>query len=506
MKLRFLHLFACIIVCLNCVTLVAQKDSTSIDSNRRAALDLSWVDRYDSLLLDHLKLLHSFTNDTVELNTFNYPSDSIPRPDESVVKERLSKLDEQSPFEFKYNDATAAMIRLYTYKRHRLTSRMLGLGELYFPLFEEKLIAHNMPIELKYLPIVESALKPHARSHAGAGGLWQFMPATGRSYGLDITSYVDERGDPYMATEAACKYLSKLYAIYGDWSMALAAYNCGPGNVNKAIRRSGGKTDFWGIRPFLPKETQNYVPAFIAVNYVMNYASAHNIYPKTPEFFDFEMDTVRISKRVDLGVLEYWIGGYNRRQLSYLNPIFLTEVIPATDEFFVLKMPANLIGEFLCYEDSIYKYSALEYKYWVAENKPSRVLKYHYIKSGESMSTIAKEYECSEQDILAWNTRTKIRMKSGRKLVVFEPVNSASNPKSVPASSKNSSEPKPLIANSSRDNDSGEYFYHTIQKGDTLWDISQKYSHTSLDEIKSLNSHLDFNRLKTGTKIKIEKK
>jgi len=479
------------------VFLYGQQDTTQhLDSlDIEPQVDLSFVDYYDSMLVAHFEELSSFTTDTNFLNTLNHPEGYKPAPADSVFEARLALLDEQSPFEFKYSPATLAMIKLYAYKRHRLTARMLGLGELYFPLFEEKLIAHNMPLELKYLPIVESALKPHARSHMGAGGLWQFMPATGRSYGLEITSLIDERSDPYMATEAACEYLSKMYEIYGDWSMSLAAYNCGPGNVNKAIRRSGGKTDFWGIREFLPRETRNYVPAFIAVNYIMNYASEHNIYPKVPEFLAYEMDTVHVCTRVEFGVLEEWTG-YNRAQFAYLNPMFITEVMPKSPEqFYTLKMPVKYIGKFLEFEDSIYKYSSLENKYLVAANKPARVQKYHYIQTGETLATIAKKYECTEQDIKAWNTRTKIRMKKGRKILVFEPT----------AKKVSTRQKTELIADKSSNSSNGEYFYYTIRKGDTLWDISQKYKHTNLNEIKSLNSHLNFKNLKTGTKIKIAK-
>jgi len=200
----------------------SQVDSTSGPTD---TLDLSFVDRFDSLLVDHFMDLNAFANDSTNLDEIFGSADSVPTIDKELINKRLMQLDEQSPFDIKSTPESIAMTDLYIRKRRGLTARMLSLSQLYFPLFEERLEAYNMPLELKYLPIVESALKPHARSHAGAGGLWQFMPATGRSYGLDITSYVDERSDPILATEAACKYLSKMYAIYGDWSMALAAYN-----------------------------------------------------------------------------------------------------------------------------------------------------------------------------------------------------------------------------------------------------------------------------------------
>jgi len=229
----------------------------------------------------------------------------------------------------------------------------------------------------------------------------------------------------------------------------------------------------------------------------MNFHKEHNIRPKPVEFFSLELDTVHVNQRIDMGVMAHWLNDYNRVQVAYLNPIFKTEIIPPTEEYFVLRMPVDLIGEFIQYEDSIYKYSSLEYKYWVSDQEIARTQTTHIIKSGETLNSIAKKYDCEVQDILAWNTRTKIRLKSGRKLLVFKPVKTPSE-KATPVKVDNSDSPQ--FAESS-----GTYIYHTVKKGDTLWHISQKYKHTSLEEIKALNSHLDFNKLKTGTKIKIEK-
>jgi membrane-bound lytic murein transglycosylase D len=501
---------AILIVLLTTQSIQAQHDTIK-------KLDLSFVDVYDKKILDHFKLLNQFARDTNEYYRLITHKDSIKHVDDEVIIKRVRKMDEASPFDFVANDATLAMIKLYVYKRYKLTARMLGMGEYYFPIFEEKLIAYNMPLELKYLPIVESALNPVAVSHAGAGGLWQFMPATGKSYGLDINSYVDKRNDPYLSTEAACLHLKKLYKIYGDWSMALAAYNAGAGNVNKAIRRANGKTDFWSIREFLPKETQNYVPAFIAVNYVMKYASQHNIYPIKPEFFNIDIDTVHVCHRIEFGVLEHWLE-YSRTKLRYLNPMFKTDVIPEIDSSFTLYLPVNLMGKYFQLEDSIYKYSSLDYKYWVANHQPNRIERSHTVKSGETLASIAIKYKVTEQEIRAWNTKSSDYLKVGGTLLIYEPKNGGMP--SLPAETNQSKEelattkttttvtpastpPKASVTTSTSSNT--QFTYYTVQKGDTLWSISQKYK-LSVDELIAHNKSLHAKGLHTGDKVKIPKK
>jgi len=492
MNQSFGHIFIGLLS-LVATTVIGQSDSIVADTIEVIEKpDLSFVDNYDSMLVAHYREMNQFTLDTNELNILNLPTDSFPRFSDDVFKFRIGQLDQQSPFSFVANDATIAMIKLYAYKRKRLTSRMLAYGELYFPIFEEYLIKYDMPLELKYLPIVESALNPKAKSRSGAGGLWQFMPKTAMMYDLSITSYVDKRFDPYLASDAACQYLKFLHSIYDDWSMALAAYNAGPGNVNKAIRRSGGKTTYWEIRPYLFKETQNYVPAFIAANYIMNYASEHNLYPKKPLFLGLEVDTIHICDRIEFEVLEEWLG-YEIGKLKYLNPKFISNVIPKPDSVDYIYLPNFLIGDFIMNEDSIYKYSSLENKYLVAANKPKKVLKTHYVKSGESLRTIAKKYKCTEQEIKAWNLMSSNYVKSGKKLSIYV------DGSTTHSSSSTKTEVK-------QETFSGEYIYYTIRKGDTLWDIAQKYKGVSVDDLKRHNSSLNSNNLKTGTKIKIVKK
>jgi membrane-bound lytic murein transglycosylase D len=482
------------------------------DSVRR--LDVSFVDVYDQKMIDHFRILNQFSKDTMEFYRIINQKDSIKDFDTDIITKRIRKLDENSPFDFVANDASLAMIKLYAIKRNKLTARMIGLGALYFPIFEEKLIANGMPLELKYLPIVESALNPTAVSHAGAGGLWQFMPATGKSHGLEITSLYDERYDPYLSTEAACDYLKKLYKVYGDWSLALAAYNAGSGNVNKAIRRANGKTDFWSIREFLPKETQNYVPAFIAVNYVMKYAAHHGITPVKPDYLSIEMDTLQVSNRIEFGVMEHWLD-YSRTKLRYLNPMFKTDVIPSSDSCFTLYLPVSVIGKFMNFEDSIYKYSSLDYKYWVAHNQPNRVERTHTIKAGETFASIGAKYNVTEQEIRAWNNKSSNYLKTGGTLVIFEPKSGGTTP-TFPETKEPADEPqlatktttpeKVVTPTKTTTNTTSQYEYYTVQKGDTLWSISQKYKHLSVDDLIAHNKTLHSKGLHVGDKVKIPKK
>ncbi len=459
----------------------AQKDSTALTKD--TIIDLSFVDRYDSLLVENFTELWRFRNER-ELKLANkLVVDTL---SEAIIKERIEHLNEQSPFNFQYNASTIAMVNLYANKRRRLTAKMLSYKELYFPLFEEMLIKYDLPLELKYLPIVESALNPRARSRAGAGGLWQFMPRTGQMYDLTITSYVDKRCDPYLATEAACKYLSFLHEIYEDWNIVLACYNAGLGTVNKAIRRQGGATTYWEIRHLLPKETRNYVPAFTAVNYVMKYYKDHAIEPNPIQFLDFKIDTIHVCKRIEFDVLEEWLG-YDLHKLKYLNPMFIDMVIPPTKEYYNLYLPSDLIGDFIQLEDSIYKYSSTAYKSYIAQNKLKRVQHTHIIKYGETLESIAKDYNCKPEDIKAWNNRTSNKVYKGRKLIVFKETTSIHEVQQ---------------SQSNNNLSSGSTTTYTVRRGDTLWDIAQKYRGVSVNDIKAANGNMS-SRLHSGQKIKI---
>lgn len=279
--------------------------------------------------------------------SYNFPEDSIPAYLDTTYMERIESMNIQSPFSFQYNADVRKMILFYANRRPKLISKALAAQELYFPLFEEMLDKYNLPMELKYLAIVESALNPKAKSRAGALGLWQFMPSTGRMYGLHYNSKLDDRMDIYKSTEAACQHFTDLYNIYHDWNLVLAAYNAGPGNVNKAIRRCGTSTDYWEIRNYLPRETQNYVPAFVAVNYLMNYSDAHNIQQIESKGSYFEYDTVYVSQKMTFKQIADWLE-MDKEDIAELNPQYKKHYIPVTaGRKYVLTLPKNKIGEFI---------------------------------------------------------------------------------------------------------------------------------------------------------------
>lgn len=430
---------------------------------------------------------------------YSFPHDSIPRYDDMILESRLVKLDAASPFDLQYNPVVKGYIDMYTIRRRELVSRMMALSQFYFPMFEEQLDKYNLPLELKYLAICESALNPMAKSRSGAMGLWQFMYPTGKIYGLKVSSYVDERCDPYKSTIAACEYFQYLYGLFGDWQMVLAAYNCGPGNINKAIRRSGGKTTYWEIRPYLPKETQGYVPAFIAVNYVMSYTSEHNLYSAIPKKTFLQVDTVAVKKQVSFAQLSSVLD-ITQEELQYLNPSYKKGVIPfSADEINTLALPSIKMGLFVANEDSIYN-KGLKLAYSQDVLATQETIKIHTVKSGEHMSTIAKRYGCTVADIKSWNGITSSSVKAGKKLTIYiygkKPVEKINT---NPVLENKTTNPAENNANTST---SGKFKYHTVQKGDSLYKISVKYK-TTVKELMRLNNFSAKYSLMPGKKIKV---
>lgn len=416
--------------------------------------------------------------------------DSVPEFHDSTVEARLNDLNKRTPFNAVYNSRTKAFINLYTVKRRAQVAGMLGLAEFYFPLFEEILDKHEMPLELKYLAVVESALNPRARSRAGAVGLWQFMYSTGKMYGLEQNSYMDERMDPVKSTEAACKYLKYLYGIYGKWDLALAAYNCGPGNVNKAIRRSGkGLGNYWDIYAFLPRETRGYVPAFIAAYYAFEYAQEYNIKPVKPIAFYFETDTLHLPAPVSYEELS---AHYNLSPevLAFLNPAYKRDKVPAySNKTSILRLPKIYGADYELELDSLASVTAekegKENDGNLSKFSEDRV--YYTVRSGDYLGRIAGRYGVSSRQIMAWNNMRSTRINIGQKLVIYPRGSSMSQAQQKP-SKKYSSE------------QDGDVVYYKIQSGDTLWDIA-KARGVSVNELKELNSHLNTSKLKPGTKI-----
>ena len=440
-----------------------------------------------------------------------------PAVPDSVYLQRLDKLN--SAIKLSYNDIVRNYIELYTVRRRAQVGTMLGLSSYYFPIFEEVLDREGLPQELKYLPVIESALNPRAFSRAGACGLWQFMYGTGKMYKLEINSFIDERRDPVKYTEAAVCFLKDLYKIYEDWILVIAAYNCGPGNVNKAIRRSGSKKNYWDIYFHLPKETRGYVPAFIAAMYTFNYHKEHNIFPLENELPTM-CDTIMISdalhfeqvaKLMDISV----------EQIRDLNPQYRSDIVPAGfGKSYALQVPYNHVGEFIDKQDTIFAYNRTTYfndsdrtadpknrfkKYAHAHAVPSNKAKLVYtVKSGDVIGKIAEKFNVRLSDLKYWNGMTKDRINIGQKLTVYVPNNKVDYYKSkvdakyAGVAANAEVEAEPLTE--------GEFFYYTIKRGENLWSIAKKYPGVSNRDIMKWNGLTDRSakNLKPGQKLKIK--
>ncbi|MGD1848165.1 MAG: LysM peptidoglycan-binding domain-containing protein [Salibacteraceae bacterium] len=472
-------------------------DSMVTDSLTADSAEVVWTMAPDDPVvaaLDSL-LTHAWfqspATDSLAPHPMGFAADSIPEYADSVLAQRLAELNEETPFNLVYNNSVRGFIRLYANRRRNLTARMMGLSEQYFPMFEETLDRYNLPLEFKYLAMVESALNPVARSRSGAVGLWQFMYGTGRMYGLGVTSYYDERQDPYLSTEAACQYFEFLYGMYGNWDLVLAAYNCGPGNVNRAIRRSGGKRNYWDLWPYLPRETRGYVPAFIAVNYVMAYATEHNIRPIAPQVTYAAVDTVQVTDRISFALLSEKLD-ISKEELELLNPAYRRGVLPKSKTTRTLVLPREKIGLFVTNADSLYQQEKKQYASTAgssAPSAPSETRQTHIVRRGEYLGAIANRYNCSVSNLKAWNGLRSTRIKPGQRLIVYTPEKKR---KKAPA--------KAASTITAQKTTEGNYVYYRIQKGDTLWDISRKEG-ISVKDLQRLNRNLNSRNLKPGTRI-----
>lgn len=459
-------------------------DSTEVDPADTLDLwdfsDDPYAVRLDSLMNSVLFSAETFSDlDSLPVLV----EEEAPSVPDSVIEFRLNHLNDQTPFDLVYNNEVKRYIELYTNRRREQVSRMLGLAEYYFPLFEETLDKYDMPLELKYLAIVESALNPQARSRVGAKGLWQFMYATGRMQGLHISSYVDERSDPMKSTEAACDYLTKLYDIFDDWNLALAAYNSGPGNVNRAIRRSGGQKDYWAIRPWLPRETAGYVPAFIAVNYVMNFAGDHGLYPTPSILSYFETDTIRIKQKLHFDQIAK-VTGMDVDAIEILNPSYRHKIIPHVDgQTHYLVLPVEQMGVFITNEDSVYALASAEFeKEEVKEPEYQDMSErtVHRVRSGESLGVIGEKYGVSVRQIQNWNGLRGTTIRAGQRLIVY--------PRKLPSSSQTASSASPTSSDGA--------VRYTVRRGDTLYEIARKYPGVSADNI------MEWNNIRSATGIR----
>jgi membrane-bound lytic murein transglycosylase D len=354
-----------------------------------------------------------YTPDAGDLNIYGFDPGDVPIYNDSAYAYRLHLLESEIPMD--YNEYVRPYIDLYTLKRRKLTAKMLTLSKYYFPIFEEILDREGMPQELKYLAIIESALNPNAVSRVGAAGMWQFMPATGRMYGLSYSASYDERRDVMKATEAAIKYLRNSYKIYGDWLLVIASYNCGPGNVNKAIKRAGDVKNFWAIQQYLPAETRGYVPAFIAAAYAINYASEHNIYPATDLVWENHTDTVYIDNRFNIRTLATMLD-MDIEQIKQLNPALRNGTVP----FYQGKIPVTLPYHKAMLLSSYI--SQPEFKPTVDQALVQRKILptyvTHKVKRGETLASIARKYGISTGDLKELNQIKGQKVAAGKTLKI----------------------------------------------------------------------------------------
>ena len=411
---------------------------------------------------------------------------------DSIYSARMAHINSQTPMDLIYNKTVRRYIDLYAVKRRNQVMRMLGTAQFYFPMFEATLDKYDMPLELKYLAIVESALNPKAKSRAGAKGLWQFMYSTGKMYGLRSSSYVEDRFDPIKATEAACQFMTDLYKIYGDWNLVLAAYNSGPGNVNKAIRRSGGKRDYWHLRPYLPRETAGYVPAFIAVNYIMHFSKEHNLNPEPYYYAKHRVDTIEVKEMITFDLISEHTN-VSISELELLNPAYRYNIIPKVKgRHYFLVLPVEAHGMFVNNEDTIYSLAKVD-----IEEKQSTLPEYtdgeqrqiHRVKSGENLGLIANKYHVRVSDIKRWNHLKGDMIRVGQKLVIY-----SKNYKGSSTASQPTKKEYPIP--------DGAKETYTVQTGDTLYDIAKGYNGISPDQIIAWNK-LKNSKVQPGMKLVI---
>lgn len=402
--------------------------------------------------------------------------------DSEILKKRLNILDNQTPLNVVYNATTERFIRLYLKTRIDAIANLMDKSHYYFPIFEEYLDKYDLPLEIKYLAVVESALEAKAKSVAGATGIWQFMYHTGKQYDLQITSYVDDRSDVLKATKAACQYLQDLYNRFNDWDLALAAYNAGPGNVSKAIRKSGGLRNYWNIRKYLPNETSSYVPAFYATLYLFEYGKEHKIFPKNSQINFHQTDTIIIHKETSFKEIKQRTG-INDALLHFLNPQYKRDIIPASHELvYTLTLPKYLLTKF---ENSS---SNFTFKRTKSIEKPKYIVptssNSYVVKSGDNLSKIAKKFNISTPQLKEWNGLNSNYLINGQRLVITSKQTGASTIKNTPSPSK-------------------KITTYVVKEGDSLWKISRQFANVSINNLRNWNEIWGVNHLKPGTILKI---
>lgn len=461
---------------------------TYLDSIKKTFVKDDLAACVDSLWLKELTNLDIYSNLTEDIQTINIDEKVDYELPTDLLKARLQEMDEKSPFHIEYNQGLENIIKSFLKNRKRSFERLMAVSEFYFPLFEEAFDKQNVPLEIKYLAVVESALNPKAVSRVGATGLWQFMYQTGKQYGLKIDSYVDERSDPLKATEAAAQYMKNMYAIFGDWDLVLASYNSGPGNVAKAIRRSGGQQNYWNIRKNLPKETQGYLPAFLATMYIYEYHKEHGIKPEKAPIKQFATDTVMIKRQMSFKQISELID-IPVAQLQILNPSYKLNIVPAyNNQTHFLRLPQDKMAVFTSNESKIYAYVDREAN---LRERPFQIVRpivtqdsvntfqrlaqakvrYYRVKRGDNLSTIAQKYDVAVEDLKKWNNIRGNKVAYGKNLKI----------NGVEADQKSTAVAKVEIDKKGIQKDSlatPTNSIYVVQKGDNLSNIAKKFNVT----------------------------
>ena len=419
---------------------------------------------------------------------------------DSVYIERLKAMN--SFIDLPYNDVVRNYIILYSEKMDTKMGQILGLCSYYMPVIEEIFDEHGIPLELKAMAVIESSLNPAAVSRAGAKGMWQFMYSTAKIYGLRIDSFVDERLDPVKAAHAAAEYLKDSYNIFGDWNLAIASYNCGAGNVNRAIRRSGGKRAFWDIYPYLPRETRGYVPAFVGALYTMTYYKEHGIVPQAVEM-PVHVDTFKVNRMLHFKQVSE-LAGVPMEDLKNLNPQYKHEIIPGNEREYILRIPYTYTNAFIDHEDSLYTYKASDYFHPVVIKKikdggdGERIV--HRVRSGEVLGKIAIRYRVTVSQIKRWNNLRSDNIRVGQRLVIYR---GGKAPASASASSSGKTVSQPNPPHKSTVPANADYTVYTVKSGDSLYLIAKNYPGVSAQNIMDFNGISS--KIKPGMKIRIPK-
>ena len=440
----------------------------------------------------------------------SYEMDSIRLTSDVPDSVLIRRLAAMNPYiSLPYNETVKNYIVLYSEKMPSRMARMIALADYYMPIFEETLSKYDMPLELKYMAVIESALNPTAVSRAGAKGMWQFMYSTARSYGLKINSWIDERLDPVKSADAAARYMQDAYRIFGDWNLAISSYNCGSGNVNKAIRRAGGNSDFWSIYEYLPRETRGYVPAFVGAMYAFRYYKDYGIVPDELAL-PVHVDTFDIRRNLHFTQISEVVG-VPADLLRDMNPQYIHDIIPGSETPCILRLPSQYTASFIDRQDSLYTHKAKELfspatleNMKTAGSSSSQIV--YRVKKGDYLGKIAAAHHVTVAQLKSWNNLRSNNLRIGQQLIIYKggaPVRaSSSSPAKSSASSGGGSSAAP--ASSSTASDNAEYTVYTVRKGDTLSKIASRYPGISANDLMKYNGI--GTKINIGQKIRIPKK